>query len=86
MYWHTWFWLKTVLPEFWSTLLHTEQYRRIVISRANNVKIVGLEKFEFLTLQKNRFKMDAITGMIPGMGGDEESPEEKERQRKAAIM
>ena len=30
--------------------------------------------------------MDAITGMIPGMGGDEESPEEKERQRKAAIM
>ena len=30
--------------------------------------------------------MDAITGMIPGMGGDEESPEEKERQRKAAVM
>ena len=30
--------------------------------------------------------MDAIKGMIPGMGGDEESPEEKERQRKEAIM
>jgi len=30
--------------------------------------------------------MDAIKGMIPGMGGDEESPEEKEKARKAAIM
>lgn len=30
--------------------------------------------------------MDAIKGMIPGMGGDEESPEEKEKARKAAIV
>jgi len=29
--------------------------------------------------------MDAIKGMIPGMGGDEESPEEKEKARKEAI-
>ena len=30
--------------------------------------------------------MDAIKGMIPGMGSDEITPEEKEKQRKAAIM
>ena len=29
--------------------------------------------------------MDAIKGMIPGMGGDEESPEEKEKARQLAI-
>jgi len=29
--------------------------------------------------------MDAIKGMIPGMGGDEESPEEKEKARQDAI-
>jgi len=29
--------------------------------------------------------MDAVKGMIPGMGGDEESPEEKEKARQLAI-
>ena len=29
--------------------------------------------------------MDAVKGLIPGMGGDEESPEEKEKARQAAI-
>ena len=30
--------------------------------------------------------MDAIKNAIPGMGGDEQTPEEKEKARKAAIM